>query len=171
MVDSDGVPPLSMGDCMVIDQNAMEHRGERPGPQLGVLLSHPPGGVLVLRRLRPAAVDGRWLALACILCSPVYIFYTRAVLIESMALMFCAWFLLSFVLMCQRSSWQCAAIASVFGALAALVKVTTFMAWAGGAAVGGIWWSWQQWRTHGWSAWRRTRTHRGRARAGGCDRW
>ncbi len=115
-----------------------------------------PGLLLLLREVRPQDVAGRWLALVCILCSPVYVFYTRSVLIESMALMFCVWFLWTFVRMCRHRSWAWAVIASVLGALAALVKVTTFMAWCGFAAIGGVLWSWRQWRQHGWSGWGRS---------------
>lgn len=79
--------------------------------------------------------------------SPVFIYYTRSILIESTALMFSVWFLLAFVQMCRHSSWTWMTIAALLGAGAALVKITTFMAWCGGAACGGIWWSVQQWRT------------------------
>ncbi|WP_221030339.1 ArnT family glycosyltransferase [Actomonas aquatica] len=114
------------------------------------------GLVLLLRELRPRETIGRWLAPTLLLCSPVYLFFTRAVLIESMALMFSVWFLWAFARMCHRSSLSWAVVASVLGGLAALVKVTTFMAWCGAAALGGILWSWQQWRAAGWAAWRRT---------------
>lgn len=98
----------------------------------------------------------RWGTLTLLLTTPVYIFYTRSVLIESMALMFSLWFVASFVRMCRTQSYRWMAIASLAGSGAALVKVTSMMAWCIGIAVGGLWWSWQQWRSSGLSAWRRS---------------
>lgn len=115
-----------------------------------------PGLFLLLREVRPADRAGRFCALVLLLCAPAYIFFTRAVLIESMALMFCLWFLWAFARACRRASWGWALLASGLGGLAALVKVTTFLAWCTWAAVGGILWSWRQWRTGGWPAWGRS---------------
>lgn len=79
--------------------------------------------------LRELGVDPgrRWLVLAFVPACPVYIFYSRAFLIESMALMFSVWFLAAiFVgLRCGHRGWL--ALAAVTGINAGLVKVTTLM--------------------------------------------
>jgi len=98
----------------------------------------------------------RWGTLSLLLTTPVYIFYSRSVLIESMALMFSLWFVACFVRMCRTRSYGWMAIASAVGSAAALVKVTSMMAWCFGIAIGGLWWSWQQWRSSGPTAWRRS---------------
>ncbi|MEJ6602154.1 MAG: hypothetical protein QNL51_06230, partial [Opitutaceae bacterium] len=48
----------------------------------------------------------RWFLLALILVSPVYIFYSRAFLIDPMAMMVSAWFLTAFVRAMQGRSWR-----------------------------------------------------------------
>ena len=98
----------------------------------------------------------RWSGLSLVLCTPIYIFYTRAVLIESMALMFTLWFVLAFSRMCRHRSWGWLAVAAVAATAASLVKVTSMMAWCIGPAIGGLWWSWREWRQGGWSAWRKS---------------
>ncbi|HND61910.1 MAG TPA: hypothetical protein PLB90_10565 [Opitutaceae bacterium] len=67
----------------------------------------------------------RWLVLAFVPAVPVYVFYTRAVLIESMALMFAAWFLAAYVTGLRRSHGGWLTAATALGVLAILVKVTT----------------------------------------------
>lgn len=69
----------------------------------------------------------RWWVIAFFLTSPVYIFFSRAFLIETMALMFSAWFLVAIGrLLSAPSGWRWASVV-IFGSLAGLVKVTTFM--------------------------------------------
>ena len=63
-------------------------------PALGLLL-----GQLGVQRGR------RLVVLAVVLSSPLYIFYSRAFLIEAMALAFSVWFLAAFVETMQRRSW------------------------------------------------------------------
>lgn len=79
--------------------------------------------------LRELGVDPgrRWLVLAFVPACPVYIFYSRAFLIESMALMFSVWFLAAIFigLRCGHRGWL--ALAAVTGINAGLVKVTTLM--------------------------------------------
>jgi hypothetical protein len=114
-----------------------------------------PALFLILRAVSlPVAV--RWSVLSLSLSAPIYIFYTRAVLIESMALMFALWFLFCFIRMCQRQSYAWMTLAAIVGSAAVLIKVTSMIAWCSGVAVGGLWWSWQQWRQHGWSAWQKS---------------
>jgi len=90
------------------------------------------------------AGDRRWLILGLIVSTPLYIFYGRAFLIETMALMFSAWFLLGYLRWIQTQRWQWLIVASLFGALAGLVKVTTFMLYLVPAAVGVVALIWQQ---------------------------
>jgi hypothetical protein len=97
--------------------------------------------VLTLRRLQlPWA--GIWLALAAALVSPVYIFYSRAFLIESTALFF------SWVFVCATSAVLCQEpredsarselrfhraflfVAVLAGIIAAVTKITTFAVYA-----------------------------------------
>ena len=73
------------------------------------------------------ACSRRWLVLAVVLTCPLYIFYTRAFLIETMALMFSLWFWVAFERAVAGRRWIWLAVAVVAGAGAGLVKVTTFM--------------------------------------------
>ena len=78
--------------------------------------------------------------LVLVLTAPVFIYYSRAILIESTALCFSLWFLYGFVRMSKTPRWYWFALTAICGSLAALVKITTFMVWGIGALVGGIWW-------------------------------
>lgn len=98
----------------------------------------------------------RWLALSLVVAAPVYVFFSRALLIESMALMGSVWFLAAFARLCRTPRITWLLLAAVAGTTATLVKVTTFMPWCAAAAVIGLRWSWQEWRQRGLSAWRRT---------------
>lgn len=81
---------------------------------------------LLLRRL-----GLRWtqqaVVLSLVLTCPLYIFYTRAFLIETMALMFSLWYLAALHESVARRRLAWLAIAAVAGTGAALVKVTTFL--------------------------------------------
>lgn len=107
-----------------------------------------PAVVLLLRsaKMRWDAVNG---VLILILTAPVYIYYTRAVLIESTALCLSLWFLYGFVRLCRAPHWGWCLLTAAFGSLAAMVKVTTFMVWGSGALAGGIWWYLNIRRTQG----------------------
>ena len=85
-----------------------------------------PAIFLLLARWR-VAVGRRWLVLAVLLTCPLYIFYTRTLLIETMALMFSLWFWVAFErgVMGRSKAWL--ALAVLAGTGAGLVKVTTFM--------------------------------------------
>lgn len=72
---------------------------------------------------------GRWLALAMVLSCPVYIFYSRAFLMDSMELMCCAWFLHSYARLLQVRRWTWFIAATLFGTVAALVKSATLAVW------------------------------------------
>ncbi|MEO6994169.1 MAG: glycosyltransferase family 39 protein [Lacunisphaera sp.] len=84
----------------------------------------------------------RLLVLCVVLGSPFYIFYSRAFLMETMALMASVWFLVGYVRALKTGRWTWLLIANIFGAVAGLVKVTTFMLYLAPAAVwtGWLWW-------------------------------
>ena len=78
----------------------------------------------------------RWVALAAVLVTPVYLFYARTVLIETTALCLALWFLHTYVCGLETRRWPWVLTAAGFGALAAMVKVTTVVP---AATAGGIW--------------------------------
>ncbi|WP_221030345.1 ArnT family glycosyltransferase [Actomonas aquatica] len=82
----------------------------------------------LLLGLAGVPVARRWWCLIPVLLSPVNILYGRAFLIETMALCFAAWFVLSFALMLRRRSLCWLVATGVFGALAGLTKATTLLA-------------------------------------------
>ena len=88
----------------------------------------------------------RLIVMGFVLCSPLYIFYSRAFLIETMALMWAMWFLLAFARAFERRSLGWLAAANLFGVVAGLVKVTTF----GLFLLPAVLWTargfWQDWR-------------------------
>src|SRR6478609_9298172 len=95
----------------------------------------------------------RLLALALVLTCPVYIYYTRAFLMDSMALMFCAWFLLGFVRTMDGRRWSWLAVTIVAGTMAALVKSAILAVWLWPAAAYGAWLLWRDVRAGtGWQA-------------------
>ena len=98
-------------------------------------------GLLGLLRAR------RLLVLGVVLSSPLYIFYSRAFLIESMALAFSVWFLAAFVETIQRRSWLWLTVAILSGASGALVKITTFIVWCIPAVGYGALLLWRDWRS------------------------
>jgi len=88
------------------------------------------------------AVRHRWLVLATVVTCPFYIFYARAFLMETMALMFSLWFWVAFERAVAGRSKGWLALAILVGTGAGLVKVTTFMLYllpAGGWAVARLW--------------------------------
>jgi hypothetical protein len=84
-----------------------------------------PAAYLLLGRLG-LAPPRRLLALCLVLASPVYLFYSRTVLIESTALCLSVWFLWGYWTALAQSSRLGGAVALTCGALAAMVKLTTF---------------------------------------------
>jgi len=84
----------------------------------------------------------RWLVLAVVVTCPLYVFYTRAFLIETMALMFGLWFWVAFERAVAARSWAWLALAVLAGTGAGLVKVTTFILYllpAGWWALARLW--------------------------------
>ncbi len=98
-----------------------------------------PAMVLLLRNIRMESTHINYV-LTLVLTAPVFIYYSRAVLIESTALCWSLWFLYGFVRLSRSPHWRWWLLTAICGSLAALVKVTTFMVWGTGALVGGIWW-------------------------------
>jgi hypothetical protein len=89
----------------------------------------------------------RWLLLSLILVAPVYIFYSRAFLIDPMAMMFSAWFLTAFIRAMKTRSWKWWWGASVVGTIGILIKSLVFLVWLFPAALFGAWTLWREWRT------------------------
>ncbi len=81
----------------------------------------------------------RLLVLALVLACPVYVYYSRAFLMDSMALLGSVWFLLGFVRTMDGRSWRWLALTIVAGTLAALVKSFIFVVWLIPAAGYGAW--------------------------------
>lgn len=97
---------------------------------------------LLLRRMGLPA-DRRLLPLMLILLCPVYIFYSRAFLMESMELMCCAWFLVGYLGMMERRRWPWFLLATVAGTGASLIKSATFAVWLIPAAACAAWMLWR----------------------------
>lgn len=85
----------------------------------------------------------RMLVLALVLSAPVYIFYSRAFLMDSMALMASAWWLLAFVRTMDERRWRWLALAIVAGTVAALVKSAILAVWMVPGAAYGAWLLWR----------------------------
>jgi hypothetical protein len=95
----------------------------------------------------------RLISLALVLACPVYIFYSRAFLMESMELMCCAWFLLGFVRTMDERRWTWLGVAIVAGTGGALIKSIGFAVWLLPAAGYGAWCLWRDRRAgQGWKA-------------------
>ncbi len=110
-----------------------------------------PALYLLLGRLR-LSPPRRLLTLALILTAPLYIFYSRAFLMESMELLCCAWFLLGFVRTMDERLWSWMVATIVFGAGAALIKSATLAVWLLPAAGYGAWLLWRELRVgNNWS--------------------
>jgi len=107
-----------------------------------------PALYLLLGRWR-VAPGHRWLVLAVVVTCPLYVFYSRAFLIETMALMFAVWFWVAFERAVTGRSLAWLAVATVVGTGAGLVKVTTFLIYllpAAGWAIARLW----RGRSGGW---------------------
>jgi 4-amino-4-deoxy-L-arabinose transferase-like glycosyltransferase len=79
----------------------------------------------------------RWIFLALMMFCPVYVFYSRAFLIDPMAMMFSAWFLTAFVQTMRTRKWQWWVVCTVAGSIGALIKSLVFLVWLFPAAVFG----------------------------------
>ena len=79
-----------------------------------------------LLEIAELARSRRWLVLAVVVGTPVYLFYPRTVMIESTALCLTVWFLYALHRMLAQPRWGWFAATCGFGLLAALTKITTF---------------------------------------------
>lgn len=106
-----------------------------------------PGLLLCLRRLAVQPAH-RWIALSIVLLGPLYVFYSRAFLIESMALMASIWFIAAFLeaMESRHTAWMVVAILA--GVVASTVKITTFSPYLGAAAIATIV---HLWRVRPWT--------------------
>lgn len=94
----------------------------------------------------------RLLALVLVLTCPLYIYYSRAFLMDAMEFMACAWFLLAFVRTMDTRRWPWLVLAAVAGSVAALVKGFMLAVWLLPAAGYGAWLLWRSLRP--WTGWR-----------------
>ncbi|MDI1247448.1 MAG: hypothetical protein PSV13_01070, partial [Lacunisphaera sp.] len=85
----------------------------------------------------------RWRMLRFLLACPLYVIYGRSFLMETMALMFAAWFLVGHGRTVERRHAGWLAGAMLCGVAAGLVKVTTFLFILMPAFVWTLWWLWQ----------------------------
>lgn len=85
----------------------------------------------------------RLIGLGFILTCPLYIFYARAFLIETMALMFGAWYLVALVETMKRRSARWLLLCIVAGTATGLIKVTTFIFFLLPGFVGSVIWLWR----------------------------
>ena len=100
-----------------------------------------PALFLLLGRWEVAA-GRRWVVLALVVSCPFYVFYSRAFLIETMALMFSLWFWVAFEQTIRTRQLGWLALALLAGTAAGLVKVTTFLLYLlplGASAVARLW--------------------------------
>jgi hypothetical protein len=87
-------------------------------------LSALPACYGLLRRFQ-LSTGHRLIFLALLLVSPIYLFYSRAFLIESTAFAAGAWFLLGFARVVEDRAWSWWPVAVLAGAAAGAVKITT----------------------------------------------
>ncbi len=90
----------------------------------------------------------RLVVMGLVLSCPLYLFYSRAFLIESMVLALSLWFLVAFTRFIVRPGWTGFVLVSVLGVIAGLVKVTTFIVFLIPAGL----WTWQSMRAVGRTA-------------------
>ncbi|MDQ5978317.1 MAG: hypothetical protein QG602_1291 [Verrucomicrobiota bacterium] len=109
-----------------------------------------PAAFLLLGRMGLVSRERRLFVVGMILPCPLYIFYSRAFLIDSMALMGSAWWLYAFVRMMERRRWTWFVFATLTGTLAALVKSAVYAVWLLPGAAYGAWLLWGELRTRRW---------------------
>ena len=85
------------------------------------------------------AAPRRLLVLALILATPAYIFYSRAFLMDTLALACSVWFLLGFVRTMDTRRWPWLVLTIVAGTAAALIKSATLAVWLVPGAGYGVW--------------------------------
>ena len=78
-----------------------------------------------------------WVFLSLVVSSPVYLFWSRTVMIESLALAFSLWGLWFLLKAIDHANWLWILVASATLGLAGLAKLTTLFDWL---LVAGVWW-------------------------------
>lgn len=86
------------------------------------------------------------IVLGVVVGCPLYIYYGRSFLIETMAWMFGAWFLLGYVKAVEKRSLAWWTLATVAGVGVGLVKITTFICFLMPAFAWTLVWFWQDFR-------------------------
>jgi hypothetical protein len=81
----------------------------------------------------------RWLLPALLLLSPIYLYYSRALMIESTAFCAAVWFLLAYTRVLRRPGWGWVAAAALFGTVAGLAKATTLAVFLAVALLDTLW--------------------------------
>ena len=109
---------------------------ERAGRVVGLAFFYLmlPAAYLLLGRLG-LAPPRRLLALCLLLASPIYLYYSRTILIESTALCLSLWFLWGYWTALGQNSRLGGGVALIIGGLAAMVKITTFAVFLAPAAL------------------------------------
>ncbi len=92
----------------------------------------------------------RLIVMGLLLTCPLYIFFARAFLIETMVLMFSLWFLVAFGRLITAPRAGLLALVTGLGILAGLVKVTSFMVFL---MLAGLWAAWEMRRSHTAAGW------------------
>lgn len=88
--------------------------------------------------------------LPALLC-PVYLFYSRAFLIDPMATCFSVWFLAAFVRTMDKRHWAWLILTILCGSIGILIKSVVFAVWLFPAALYGLWCLWRAWgEEHRW---------------------
>ena len=111
-----------------------------------------PALFLLLRRLR-LTESNCLVVLSLVLTCPLYIFYARAFLIETMALMFGLWYLAALVKTIEQRNFGWLILVNLAGIGAGLVKVTTFIVFVLPAFACSLGWLWQSRPRVGISKW------------------
>jgi len=107
-----------------------------------------PAMYLLLGRLQVPPIR-RLLVLVPVLLCPVYIFYSRAFLMDPTMLALSAWFLLGFVRTMDQRHRGWLLLTMVTAAVAALMKIVFLAVWMLPAAAYGAWLLWRDWRSRG----------------------
>lgn len=110
-----------------------------------------PAVFLLLHRLGLESKPRRLFVVGMILMCPLYIFYSRAFLIDAMALMGSAWWLFAFVRMMDRRRWTWFVFTTLAGTAAALVKSAVYAVWLLPGAAYGAWLLWEDLRARRWA--------------------
>lgn len=101
-----------------------------------------PAFYLLFRRLGLNTTQ-RLVALGFMLTCPLYIFYARSFMIETMALMFGAWYLVALIRTIEQRSFWWLSACILTGTGASLVKVTTFILFLIPAFCWSLLWLWR----------------------------